>query len=68
MTKQEEISNILYEALCYMYCDNCRCDSEIDENDPMWGCECCYRKYNGWGISRAVSDALAEKIMKIGDE
>lgn len=68
MNNKEAISNIIYETLDYMYCDNCRSAFEIDENDKKWGCEFCYRKYNGWGISRAVSDALAEKIMRVGDE
>lgn len=68
MNNKEVISNILYETLDHMYCNNCRCASEIDENDEEWGCEFCHRKYNGWGISRAVSDALADKIVNIGDK
>lgn len=64
---QKKISDILYENLGYMYCDNCRFDSEISKKESEklygnWGCEDCYRKYNGWGISRATCDELARKI------
>lgn len=62
MTKQE-ISDLLYSELCYMYCNNCRCNSELSPEDINYGCEDCYRKYNGWGISRATCDALANKIL-----
>ena len=58
MTK-EQISDLIYNWLDYMYCDNCRFDSEISGTDA---CEDCHRKYNGWGISRTTCDLLAEKI------
>ena len=67
MTKQEAISNIIYDSLNYMYCDNCRYNSEIGEDDPTWSCDDCHRKYNSWGVSRAISDELASKILKGSD-
>lgn len=63
---EQEISDLIYEQLYYMYCDNCRYDSEL--HDDGYGsnpCDDCYRKYNGWGISRAMADALAKKIVKM---
>ena len=30
---QQQISDLLYEKLSYMYCDNCRFDSEISEEE-----------------------------------
>lgn len=53
-----------------MYCDNCRFNSEISEDESnekfgYWGCEDCHRKYNGWGISKSVASNLAKEIMKI---
>lgn len=71
LTKQEQtISDLLYESLDYMYCDNCRFNFEISEEEAIkeygyWGCEDCHRKYNGWGISRNACDILVEKISKI---
>lgn len=66
---KKEISDLIYNELNYMYCDNCRFDSEISEEESIklhgvWRCDCCYRKYNGWGVSRAQSDAIAEIICK----
>ena len=58
--KKEQISDIIYNYLDYMYCDNCRYDSEITDDDCH--CEDCHRKMNRWGISRATCDILAEKI------
>lgn len=68
LTKQEQkIAEIIYETLDYMYCDNCRFNSEISEKDcdesgNIYGCEDCHRKYNGWGISMAASEDLVRKI------
>ena len=64
---QQQISDILYDKLDYMYCDNCRFNSEISEEEALesygyWGCEDCNRKYNGWGISRSECDRLARII------
>jgi len=64
---QEKISDLLYNNLNYMYCDNCRFDSEISEEESekkygYWGCENCHRKYNRWGISRGECDRLAKII------
>ena len=61
MTKEER-AKIIYEELCYMYCNNCRYESEIGEDDPSFGCDGCYRKYNGWGISMAEAERIAEMI------
>jgi hypothetical protein len=57
MTKQE-VSDVIYNELCYMYCDNCRHNYEIEDD----ACDDCYRKYNGWGISRAKADYIANMI------
>ena len=67
--KQQHISDLLYEELNYMYCDNCRFSSELSEEEYLeengyWGCEDCHRKYNGCGISRAECDRLARIIEK----
>lgn len=69
---KQEIANLIYENLGYMYCDNCRFWSEISEEESIkkfgyWGCNDCYRKYNGWGISKAKAENLAEAIMKVCD-
>ena len=71
MTKTERrnaIATMIYENLDYMYCDNCRFDSEIKEADceeGMYGCEDCHRKYNGWGISKKEANRLAKQIMEL---
>lgn len=67
---QQKISDFLYENLGYMYCDNCRFNSEISKQESeelygYWGCEDCHRKYNGWGISREICDKLARNIGEI---
>lgn len=62
MTREEAISNFIYDSLDYMYCDNCRFNSEVESDNA---CEDCHRKYNGWGISRRTSDILSEKICKM---
>lgn len=59
---KDKIAKIIYEELCYMYCDNCRYNSEIGEDDPNFGCDDCHRKYNGWGISMAKAERIAEMI------
>ena len=53
-----QISDLIYERLNYMYCDNCRYDSEI----PGEWCEDCHRKNNGWAISRQEADNIAALI------
>lgn len=48
-----------------MYCDNCRFNSEINEEDSdEWGCNDCHRKYNGWGISMQKSRRIAKDILE----
>lgn len=69
---QQKISDIIYDQLNYMYCDNCRFNSELnreqfEKENGYWGCEDCHRKYNGWGISKATCDSLARKIGEINN-
>lgn len=60
------ISDLIYEELDYMYCDNCRYDTELhDDGYSGFPCEDCHRKYNGWAVSRAQADALAEAIVQM---
>ena len=68
--KEQTIANLIYENLGYMYCDNCRFNSEISEEESIrkfgyWGCEDCHRKYNGWGISKTEAEHLAREIIKM---
>lgn len=66
---KDKISELLYNELDYIYCDNCKffsiSEEESNEKYGYWGCEDCYRKYMGWKISKKFSDKLAEKIMNI---
>lgn len=57
--EQKRISQIIYDSLDYMYCDNCRYNSEIEEENS---CEDCHRKYNGWAVSRSECNWLARAI------
>ena len=72
MSLSEEIADIIYNKLNYMYCDNCRYDSEKDcetEGDFTFDpCEECHRKSNGWAISKATCELIASKICKVIDE
>lgn len=61
MTK-DIISEVLYNNINYMYCDNCRYNSEITDDSA---CDYCHRKYNGWAISKSLSDRLADHIYSI---
>lgn len=54
---------MIYDSVDYMYCDNCRFNSEMDNYDGA--CDDCHRKYNGWGISQSESEWLASKICKL---
>lgn len=64
-SKKEGIAKIIYDSLSYMYCDNCRFNSEINEEDSdEWGCDDCHRKYNGWGISMQESRCIAKDILE----
>lgn len=57
------IAELLYDELCYAYCDNCR-NAENEEN-----CDFCYRKYQNWGISRETAQELEKRIKeKINNE
>lgn len=66
---KDKISELLYNELDYIYCDNCKfcsvSEEESNEKYGYWGCEDCHRKYMGWEISKKFSDKLAEKILKI---
>lgn len=59
----EMISDIIYDYVDYMYCDNCRYSHELVEESES-ACGDCHRKNNGWGISRITADSIAEKICK----
>ena len=59
---REEMAKVIYEELGYMYCNNCRYNSEIGEDAPDYGCDDCHRKYNGWGISMAEASRIAKMI------
>lgn len=59
----EMISDIIYDYVDYMDCDNCRFGHELAEESEN-ACWDCHRKNNGWGISRGTSDSIAEKICK----
>ena len=62
---QDDIANIIYNTLNYMYCNNCRFNSEIKESDSdEWNCDECHRKYNGWGVSMQESNRIAKEILK----
>lgn len=71
----KDVSNIIYNNLGYMYCDNCRYNSEEDmekyeKHKDILGdypCEYCHRKYNGWGISRSECNKLAIIIGEINE-
>ena len=57
---KEEISNLIYEYIDYMYCDNCRYNFEIPDT---CNCDDCHRKYVKWAVSRYDCDLLAERIL-----
>lgn len=64
-SKKEGVAKIIYDNLSYMYCDNCRFNSEINEEDSdEWSCDDCHRKYNGWGISMQTSRRIAKDILE----
>lgn len=58
MSKKEKISNLLFENLDYVYCENCRGGQ----------CEDCNRKQIGWEISKGKADEVAEEILKLIEE
>lgn len=62
--KEDDIVKIIYNNLNYMYCDNCRCNSEIEKDSYEYGCDDCHRKYNGWGISMQTSKRIAKEILE----
>lgn len=62
--KEDDIAKIIYNNLNYMYCDNCRCNSEIEKDSYEYSCDDCHRKYNGWGISMQTSKRIAKEILE----
>ena len=64
MSKKELVSKLIYDYVDYMYCDNCRFNTELQEESEN-ACGDCHRKYNGWGISRRAADTISEKILKL---
>lgn len=68
--KEDKISQIIYDSLGYMYCDNCRYNNEFnremaikdEDYDP---CDDCHRKYNGWAVSKETCDDITRKISKL---
>ena len=62
--KGDDVAKIIYDNLNYMYCDNCRCNSEIEKDSCEYGCDDCHRKYNGWGISMQTSKRIAKEILE----
>lgn len=74
MLTKQKISDLIYNDLDYMYCDNCRYNTErysraienYEDAKPSdySPCDDCHRKMNGWAISRANADYLAKKIME----
>lgn len=53
----ELISNLIYDRLDSVYCDNCRYVNGAHI------CENCNRKQMNWGISYRACDALAREIV-----
>lgn len=62
--KEDDVAKIIYDNMNYMYCDNCRCNSEIEKDSCEYGCDDCHRKYNGWGISMQTSRRIAKEILE----
>ena len=58
MKTKNEIAQIIYDYLDWMYCDNCRYNVEIESNC----CEDCHSKNNGWALSRSVANGIAGRI------
>lgn len=52
------------DELFYMYCDNCRYRNDSIDEYETDHCENCHRKYNGWGISKEVAEAIEERCLK----
>ena len=68
-TKKDKIAQIIYDWFDYVYCDNCRYNSEL-ETDKYGDnpCEDCIRKSMGWEISRCDAECLADNILKLEDK
>jgi Zn-finger domain-containing protein len=59
----ENATELIYNELCYAYCDNCRGnEKEIREKEPDF-CECCNRKSQNWAVSKNTAEAIAKAIL-----
>lgn len=64
MLDREKIAELIYNYLDYMYCDNCRYNSEKDKNEFGYRpCDDCHRKNNGWAVSMATANEIANRIV-----
>lgn len=61
MSKEQMISDMLYENLGTVYCYSC----EYDNSEKEYMCEQCHRKNINWAISRKAADGLAKEAMRI---
>ena len=55
MKTEQEIKELLYEKLSYIYCDNCRGDESA--------CDECIRKQMGWQASDSFCESIAKEII-----
>lgn len=64
MMTQTEISDLIYKQLDYVYCDNCRFETEIPYSSDKYyhPCEDCHRKEQNWAISKGDADRIAKII------
>lgn len=59
---KEAISDLIYNTLDNIYCDNCRYE---DMDNFYYHCEDCHRKAMNWSVARQVCDELAEEIVNL---
>lgn len=59
MLNREEIVNLIYDNLVYIYCHNCRFNNEIKSDC----CENCHRKMMEWQISKEACEIFANAII-----
>ena len=60
--KEEKITKILTDELCYCYCDNCEFANWDKYQDTR--CEDCHRKYQNWRLSEDTAKKLAKQIIE----
>ena len=65
--KKEEIVDLLYNKLDYLYCDTCKFSSiteeEAEEKYSYYACDDCHRKKIKWEISKGFCEQLADEIV-----